>query len=488
MVQYFHWYTPEDGSWWKKLKEDAPKLAATGINAVWMPPAYKGADGIHSRGYDVYDLYDLGEFDQKGTIRTRYGTRQEYIDAVNAVHDAGMQVYADIVVNHLMGGDETEKVKVRKVDPENRNEFVSEPMEIEAYTRFSYPGRKEAHSSFKWDHQCFSGIDHAKDIEEDAIYSILNEYGDGWEEVVDTEKGNYDYLMGADIEFRNPAVREEIRRWGEWYWNAIHFDGFRLDAVKHISPEFYNVWLDQMRKYTGKELFAVGEYWAPGQLDLLLRYIDATNGKMSLFDAPLHHNLFDASKAGKDYDLTTIFNDTLISVKPFLSVTVVGNHDTQPLQALEAPVEEWFKPLAYALILLREHGYPCIFYPDLYGAEYTDKDAEGNEQHIKLEPVQGLDKLILARDKYAYGEQRDYFDHPGCIGWTREGDDDHEGCAIVLSNSEECQKHMEIGKRYAGKKCRDFTGNSTEEIVVDENGWATFHCMPGSVSVWTIAG
>ena len=49
---------------------------------------------------------------------------------------------------------------------------------------------------------------------------------------------------------------------------------------------------------------------------------------------------------------------------PFHAVTLVANHDTQPLQALEAPVEPWFKPLAYALILLRENGVPSVFYPD----------------------------------------------------------------------------------------------------------------------------
>jgi hypothetical protein len=36
---------------------------------------------------------------------------------------------------------------------------------------------------------------------------------------------------------------------------------------------------------------------------------------------------------------------------------------TPSLQALEAPVEAWFKPLAYALILLRENGVPSVFYP-----------------------------------------------------------------------------------------------------------------------------
>ncbi|STL91976.1 alpha-amylase [Escherichia coli] len=56
--------------------------------------------------------------------------------------------------------------------------------------------------------------------------------------------------------------------------------------------------------------------------------------------------------------MTQIFTGTLVEADPFHAVTLVANHDTQPLQALEAPVEPWFKPLAYALILLRENGVP----------------------------------------------------------------------------------------------------------------------------------
>jgi alpha-amylase len=166
--------------------------------------------------------------------------------------------------------------------------------------------------------------------------------------------------MYADVEFRNPAVREELKKWGEWYIKETGIDGFRLDAVKHMSPGFYQEWLDHMRTMKSG-LFAVGEYWAPGELELLLRYIDATGGRMSLFDSSLHHNFYHASNGGKDFDLRTILDDSLVKVKPELAVTVVDNHDTQPLQSLEAPVEHWFKPLAYALILLREGGYPCVF-------------------------------------------------------------------------------------------------------------------------------
>ncbi|HEY6955097.1 MAG TPA: alpha-amylase family glycosyl hydrolase, partial [Flavisolibacter sp.] len=101
MIQFYHWYLPADGSFWKQVKEKANELSTLGINAVWLPPAFKAASGGNSVGYDVYDLYDLGEFDQKGSIRTKYGTKEEYLEAVKALQASGIQVIVDIVLNHL---------------------------------------------------------------------------------------------------------------------------------------------------------------------------------------------------------------------------------------------------------------------------------------------------------------------------------------------------------------------------------------------------
>jgi len=484
MIQYSHWYTPADGKLWNEVKDNAGRLAEMGITAVWLPPACKGSKGAHSEGYDVYDLYDLGEFDQKGSVRTKFGTKQELTEAVKALHDQGHQVIVDIVLNHLSGGDETEHIHVVKVDSEDRNKVISEQMVIEAFTKFTYPGRNGKYSDFIWDHQCFSGVDYDHSTGDNAIYNILQEWGDDWEEVIDDEKGNYDYLMFNDIEFRNPAVREELNKWAKWFHDVIPFDGVRLDAVKHISPKFYNEWLDRLRESTGKEIFAVGEYWAPGQLELLLRYIDATDGRMNLFDSALQHNLHHASKSGNEFDLSTILHNSLMEALPEKAVTVVDNHDTQPLQSLEAPVEHWFKPHAYALILLRNEGYPCIFYPDLHGAIYTDKGRDGNDYEIFLNKVEELPSLLKARKENTYGMQRDYFDHPNCIGWTREGDEEHGGCAVLLTNGDAGNKRMEIGERYAGKIFIDLLQKHPAEITIDEKGWAEFLVQPGSVSVW----
>ena len=71
--------------------------------------------------------------------------------------------------------------------------------------------------------------------------------------------------------------------------------------------------------------------------------------------------------SGRIINLQTIFNDTLVQSHPMNVVTFVDNHDSQPNESLESWVEDWFKQTAYALILLRKDGFPCVFYGDYYG-------------------------------------------------------------------------------------------------------------------------
>ena len=64
IMQYFQWYTPNDGNHWKTIKAQANAIAQAGFTALWLPPAYKGSSGSNDVGYGVYDMFDLGEFDQ----------------------------------------------------------------------------------------------------------------------------------------------------------------------------------------------------------------------------------------------------------------------------------------------------------------------------------------------------------------------------------------------------------------------------------------
>ena len=120
------------------------------------------------------------------------------------------------------------------------------------------------------------------------------------------------------------------------------------------------------------------------------------------------------------------------------------NHDTQPLQSLESVVESWFKPLAYAMILLRLDGYPCVFYADYYGAHYKGKGRDNNDHEIWLTDHSFLiNKFLWARKTYGFGERHDYFDHPNTVGWIQLGDRNHPGAmAVALTNGAAGNKWM----------------------------------------------
>ena len=126
ILQAFEWYLDTNQDFWNKIAKEAEKLADNGITAVWLPPAYKGIGGKDEVGYGVYDLYDLGEFNQKGTIKTKYGSKDEYLNCIVTLQQAGIEVYADIVLNHKMGADLLQTIPAEQVDWGNHNMLVSQ--------------------------------------------------------------------------------------------------------------------------------------------------------------------------------------------------------------------------------------------------------------------------------------------------------------------------------------------------------------------------
>ena len=476
LMQYFEWYLPDNGQHWNRLAEDAPNLAAKGIRKVWMPPAFKGT-GSNDVGYGVYDLFDLGEFDQKGTVRTKYGLKEEYLRAIEALSQNGIEAIADVVLNHKAAADYKERFTVVEVDPNDRNVEISEPFEIEAWMHFAFPGRKKAYNDFEWHWYHFTGTDYDAKNNKSGIFLIQGD-NKGWadDELVDNENGNYDYLMYADIDFKHPEVIQNLYDWAHWFIESTGVHGFRLDAVKHIDSFFMKNFIRDITEKYGEDFYVFGEFWNSDE-KANNDYLENIDYRFDLVDVKLHHNLFDASKSGADYDLRTIFDQTLAKNHPESAVTFVDNHDTQRGQALESTVEEWFKPAAYALILLREAGLPCVFYGDYYGI--SGEFAQESFQEL-------LDKLLDIRLNLAYGEQTDYFDDANCIGWTRQGMDDDQPIAVLISNDQAASKSMLVGPEWAGREFSDYLGNSSQIVTVDDQGWGEFPVEEKSVSVWSV--
>src|ERR1700751_1518924 len=112
MLQAFYWDCPEKenkaGEWWNFVNEKLDLLKAAGFNSLWLPPVSKAAS-VTSMGYDPYDYFDLGDFDQKGGVKTYFGNRAELEKLIAQAHQRKMQVYADMVINHNSGADREEK-------------------------------------------------------------------------------------------------------------------------------------------------------------------------------------------------------------------------------------------------------------------------------------------------------------------------------------------------------------------------------------------
>ncbi len=472
MMQAFEWDTPADGGYYKFLKENAKKIKDAGIDALWLPPMCKGG-GDQDVGYGIYDLWDLGEFDQKGTVRTKYGTKEELLEAIDELHKNEIKVYADVVLNHKGNADFEEEFMARMVDQNNREKDVSEDMKIKAWTGFDFPGRAGKYSGFVWHYYHFTGVDYDANTDTKAIFRVL---GDGkyWDEGVSDEKGNFDYLMNADIDHSHPEVKEEIFKWVDWFMDQTGVDGFRYDALKHISDEFIYDLSNHIMEKKKEDFYLFGEYWQydDGQID---GYLDDTDWKIDLFDVPLHFHMQEASKSNGNYDMRNIFNNTIVKNHPLQAVTFVDNHDSQPGQSLDSWVDDWFKEIAYSLILFRKDGYPCIFAGDYYGLK----------GEIKKDPLKEMiDKMLDVRKKYSFGDQDEYFDNPQVVGWVRRTDADTSSLAILISIGDMAEKQMFVGEEEAGKVYIDLSGNNKNTVTIDEDGNGVFNVGPGSVSYW----
>jgi alpha-amylase len=104
MMQAFYWDVPAGGNWWNTVSTKVTAWSNAGIGSIWLPPVSKAQNGPFSMGYDPTDYFDFGNYNQNGTIETRFGSKTELVNLITKAHTENIQVYADIVLNHNSGG------------------------------------------------------------------------------------------------------------------------------------------------------------------------------------------------------------------------------------------------------------------------------------------------------------------------------------------------------------------------------------------------
>lgn len=312
LIEGFYWDTTSpdpNASWWQYLADRCLELKKIGITGIWTPPATKGAAGGFSDGYDLYDYYDLGSKDQKGSIATRYGTKEQFLSLIGIAHANGIDIYSDIVMNQRAGGDD-------------HGYDYSHLAGAEAVGRFTMG---------PWDFH-------------------HNGQGD-W---------NMDLIGMRDVAQENPATRQHLFDWIRWYDRQTGNDGYRIDAAKHMPFDFQEGALYQIQEGMGQQRFAVGEYYDANP-NTLEYYVGAVHRRACVFDYQLFFCMRDLETGGGYFDMGRLNREHFWDV--MRSCTFVNNHDTfergNGLQIFTRA------NLCYAFTLT-SGGYPTVFWKDLY--------------------------------------------------------------------------------------------------------------------------
>lgn len=361
--------SPADGGsdaglpwWWDHLATQARDLARVGFSAIWLPPALKGASGTGSVGYDVYDDYDLGGKNQRGTRPTRYGTREQLARCVATMRACGLDVYVDLVENQRSGGTNFH-YRYRDAAGGDGGRFPKDPDNFHPQVPQDpgvFGGRRTREASFGDD------------------LAVINARPRGY-----VSKGLGDALG--------------------WMMRALDTQGFRLDDAKGVSTQFVPQLLSGPAT-AGK--FAVGEFF-DGSPQPLEQWLNDTHRRASAFDFPLRFALARMCNQSQGFDMGgSLDHAGLAGIDPLRAVTFVENHDTDTRPELQPVVLG--KLLAYAYILTSE-GYPCVFYKDYS----TDPGCYGLKAPI--------DNLIWVHERLAFGPTVQRWKEVGLFAYERLG-------------------------------------------------------------------
>jgi alpha-amylase len=446
ILQPWNWFTPEfdqgGQNLWQRLARNAYKIKNEGYTAIWLPPSSLAVSGTKDVGYGIKDWYNF--------TGTKYGTLNQLIDACKELNKFGINIYHDQVFNHLMGGNIEKNIWCKSVEKTNMNQPVNNNcvwFQCDISTDFPWLGFNHNHfdAYLPNNTECF--------VLSDKKF-LCEAYQEAW--------------GGSDLDYDNIEMVMKLKEFGLWFKKMVLTDGYRFDAVKHIRPKGTLNFLTEMRKSEGKNMFAVGEF-LHDDVSLLHDYISKTYGQISLYDVPLQRKMVRASQQGNYYDMGSIFNKTLVKDQPGLAVTYVHSHDDMPPidgnSSRGEYIGDWFISQAYAIVLLRDLGYPCV----------SDADTLRHADMIK--------RYLLLRQDCTYGERFDRIDHNNTIGWSFPGDIGFDNSmAVVITNGGYGKKWLPT--RRANTRYLDFTESLRHTITTDADGWAEFECPERNSSVW----
>jgi alpha-amylase len=281
--------SPADGDpktpwWWDHLAAQGRALSLAGFTAVWLPPVLKTASGSGpgADGYGPFDDYDIGSRNQKGSVPTRYGTREQLQRCVAVLRANGLDVYLDMV-EHQRSGDVTP--------------FV-----------FRYPGANGTPNAGRFPKNPSNFV---PQVPRDPNLGgpVADDFAFGREL--------------APINARPPRyVFDNLVTAGDWLTRALDAQGYRVDDVKGLSTDFLFPFL------TSKSMarkFTVGEFF-DGNRVLVNGWIfnpHGMRGRASAFDFPLRFILAAMCNNPGRFNMADLDHAGLVGISPLNAVTFV---------------------------------------------------------------------------------------------------------------------------------------------------------------------
>jgi maltose alpha-D-glucosyltransferase/alpha-amylase len=173
------------------LIEKLDYLQWLGIDCIWLLPMYKSP--LRDGGYDISDF---------SSIHEEYGVVEDVRDFIEAAHQRGMRVIADLVMNH---------------------------------TSSDHPWFQESRSSPDNPKRDWYVWSHSNQRYADARIIFVDTESSNW--TWDAEAGAYYwhrfFYHQPDLNYANPEVQEAMLGVLR-FWLDLGLDGFRLDAVPYL--------------------------------------------------------------------------------------------------------------------------------------------------------------------------------------------------------------------------------------------------------------
>lgn len=424
MMQAFFWDVPAGGNWWKFIENEVDDWAKVGVDRVWIPQFAKSASGGYSMGYDVTDYFDLGEYNQYGSVETRFGSKTELLSLIATIHANDMEVVADIVINHNGGG-------AAEINGDDNKEY---------YTLFTPEAGTNLSGRFNRNWACFKPYN-----------------------------ANFLFYNDKNLNLNNNYVRAEL--WGnensvaQYYKNELGIDGWRFDYVKGYAPEVIKSWNDA----TGN-MFSVGENW-DGNPDVLESWVNQSESKA--FDFASFYNVEKAVDSKRD--LRFLIQEGLLQRNMEKAVGFMANHDTDDREdtAADGFIDAKFKTLAYAY-MLTHFKYSTLFYSD-YEEKLNKEEINKLIQINKTIACGDLD--VLYCNKYEYVARRNGNDeNPGLVVYINISSG--AKTKTIKTNWQEGTVIYD----YTGNA----TAYLSENVIVGKDGFANIIVAPNSYAVWSI--